>query len=173
MGKKQRNEFTNREVEIIREHYPTRMPIEDIVALMPRHTYDSIKQYATRELKLKRPGKAITWDALALLLKVKPRTKTEIAAFFGVSTHCVGEAIKEHRKKVYIKTYEVVKVKGRSSAVWTLGNLPDAPAPGRRRPRSRNRVNPFLAAAGMAQIPAGATGRVYKQAMDVENEAVA
>ena len=167
---KQHNAFTNHEVEIIRKHWPTAMPREQIIALLPRHTYDSVKQYASQRLKLKRCSSP-WWEPLRDLLSVKPRTKTEIAAAFGVSAHCAGEIIAEyHGTKVYIKSYDIGQGKGRAPARWAIGNEPDAPPPISQRRRAKSTVNPFAVAAGLVDAPkVGQVGRVFAQPMEVEN----
>lgn len=166
MAKK--NSFTTHEVATMRKYWPTPMPIAEILTMLPRHTYDSLKHYARETLKLSRPN---SWDRIRLMLMMKPRTKAEIAAELGITIKSASTMIEIHRAEVFVKSWDVLTGSGRRPARFALGNEPDAPIPTPIRFQAKRRVNPFLAAAGLVQAPTTeATGRVYKQAMEVEDQ---
>lgn len=179
MAKKKWTAWTNHEVELVRKHFPTRMPWPELLAMLPRHTKRSIYECAYTTLKLRRPiVKAMpSWLHLREILEIVVMSSNEIAAEMGVTADRVRKLISEHRAEVHIKSWRWSDDRMSIAALWTLGDGPDAPKPmGLRRWRDMNkrrRPNPFLAAAGLVQAPTNeATGRVYKQAMEVEDDEV-
>lgn len=170
------NAWTNREVELLRELWPTRMPLADLLAMLPRHTKHSVTGYANRILGLKRPDvkKKPAWNAVKALLKGAPHSAAEIQQKMGISRARVHEMLQANTDEWYIADYGWPKGFGSAIPKYALGNLPDAVKPvAAQRQRSMKKVNPFLAAAGLVQAPTGAAGRVYKQAMNVDEEEVA
>jgi hypothetical protein len=173
------NPYTNREVEIIRAHWTTRMPLSELVALLPRHSEYSITNYANRILGLKRPTwasapgsprKQPAWDRVRALLGQRPMTHAEIAEQCGFSRTRASEIMRAHPGEVYIEDWRPMSTEGRFEALWALGNKQDAPIPaGAKFGRRGKRVNPFDAAAGLVQIPTGQTGRIFVQDMTGES----
>ncbi|WP_027815181.1 hypothetical protein [Paraburkholderia bannensis] len=174
--RKPHNTFTNHEVALIREHWPTRMPMTDLLALLPRHTENSITGYANKKLGLKRPSVRTirpAWERVRAMLEQEPMTQVEIASAMGFSRTRACEILKLNRESVHIVAWRWPEAFGRAEALWALVSAPDAPEPmGAKRLRrgALRRANPFLAAAGLVQAPAGRPGRVYKQSMSVNDE---
>lgn len=52
--KETREQWLTSEEALLREHYPTRMPMLQIVAMLPRHTRQSIRVHA-KKMGMKRP----------------------------------------------------------------------------------------------------------------------
>ncbi|MEM5294198.1 hypothetical protein VSR82_07630 [Burkholderia sp. JPY481] len=175
--RKSHNQWTNHEVELLRTHWPTKMPLAELLAMLPRHTENSVTGYANRVLKLKRPvvRKKPTWTAVKALLEERFHSAAEIQTKMRISRARVHELLQENPGEWYIADYKWPETFGSVIPLYGLGNLPDAiKPPGAQRQRSVKRVNPFLAAAGLVQAPQAAqTGRIYRQSMEVESEAVA
>lgn len=182
--KRRHNVWTNHELALLREHWPTHMPMERLLALLPRHTENSITGYANKVLGLRRPTcanaygnprKQPAWERMRVLLSI-PRTQNEIAETMGFSRPRASELIGLHRSEVYIAGWRWPDGKGKPEAEWVLGNKPDAPQPmGIQRARRQRvrRVNPFATAAGLVAAPAGRSGRMYVQSMDVADDLAA
>jgi transcriptional regulator with XRE-family HTH domain len=174
--RKQHNAFTNHEVDLIRKHWPSRMPLADLLAMLPRHTENSVTGYANKVLGLSRPVVRKfkpAWDRVVALLKQRSMTQIELAAAMGFSRARASEILREHRIEVHIAAWRIPAVMGRAEALWALGNKPDAPEPvGAKRAKrlSAQRPNPFLVAAGEVSAPFAAPGRVFRQSMDVRDE---
>lgn len=174
--RKPHNTFTNHEVELLRSHWPTRMPMAELLALLPRHTEHSITGYANKTLGLKRPPAPKAkpaWELLRVMLEQQPMSQVEIAAAMGFSRNRACEILRTNRESVYIVDWRWPASLGRAEALWALGNAPDAPEPmGAQRARrgAVRRANPFLAAAGLVQAPVGRPGRIYKQSMSINDQ---
>lgn len=171
-AKRTRNEWTLAEVKILEKHYPTRMPIEKIEAMLPRHPRSSLMMYAQTRLKLKRPphGNRRTpgWDRIKELLKDKQLTMTQIAEALGVSKPTVSECLRLHRSEWHI--VDRIPRTGMHTWVIALGEGEDAPvvlSPKTLSQYSKERPNPFLVAAGAVSAPQTAAGRIFKQDMSV------
>lgn len=174
---KPHNAFTNHEVELIRQHWPTKMPIEDLLAMLPRHTLNSVTGYANKKLGLSRPvvrKNAPAWDGVKALLTARPHSAAEIAKKMGFTRTRAHEILKAKRDEWHVAEFKWPENQGRAVALYAIGNLPDAVEPmGAQRARRlavRRAKNPFFAAAGLVQAPACAPGRVYRQAMNVNDE---
>jgi hypothetical protein len=95
--------------------------------------------------------------------------------------------IKHDAKQIHIADWSRKSPSAKPSPVWRLGPGEDAPHPGRLTNTAKERkyrredvqrrvqagetvrgINPFATAMGIAEVPKGQTGRVYKQSMDVE-----
>lgn len=171
--RKQHNAYTNHEVGLISKHWPTLMPMGELLALLPRHTENSITSYANKVLGLQRPTcrsapgsprKQPAWDRVRALLEQHPLTQVEIAGRCSFSRARASEILRAHPTDVYIKDWRWPETMGRAEAIWALGNEPDAPEPmGEQRARKSvvRRINPFAAALGLVEAPKGEPGRVY------------
>lgn len=171
------NDWTTHEVRLLALHYPTRTPTKRIYAMLPRHSPGSIRCYAQSKLGLRRPPKSRaphkkpTWDRMAALLKVERLTIEELALRLGISQQRVSELIGAHRIELYVADWRPPVTRGHWKQIWAYGNEKDVERPFKRRVRDPEPPpNPFLAAAGLVQIPVGAPGRVYKQAMNMDEE---
>lgn len=136
--KKQHNAFTTHEVEILRKRWPTMMPMEELLALLPRHTRNSLTGYANKVLKLRRPTSRATpgsrrpkpaWDKLHALLKGNPMTQQEIATAMGFSRSRASEILAAQVGEVYISFWRPHEDGRHYEAVWSLGHLPNARMP--------------------------------------------
>ncbi|WP_186122353.1 hypothetical protein [Burkholderia gladioli] len=176
--KKQHNAWTNHEIALLREHWPTHMPMESLLALLPRHTENSITGYANKVLGLRRPTRANAvghpqkqpaWERVRKLLST-PHTQGEVADSMGFTRTRASELIRLHRSEVYIAGWRWPEGKGKPEAEWALGNKPDAPQPmgiQRARRHQVRRIDPFATAAGLVAPPVGCAGRIYAQPMDI------
>lgn len=174
---KPHNAFTNHEVEFLRTNWPTRMPLAEILAVLSRHTKNSVQTYANKILHLRRPCVKThkpAWDRVSAMLKVRPMSQVEISAEMGFSRSRASELLREHPGEVYIVSWRWPEDMGRAEAVWALGNQPNAPEPAgeQRAPKlsAPRRTNPFLVAAGAITAPPAATGRIYRQSMSIRED---
>lgn len=171
---RQKNEFTTSEERIIREHYPTLMPMSELLELLPRHTANSIECYARTKLLIQRPKvgwsrPSPTWDAMRELLTNEPLTLQQVADRLGISKARVQQIQKQRRGDLYIADWIPPEGLGNWTMVWAYGKQKDAPfpsnAPECKKSTLPKAVNPFAAAAGFVVVPTGARGRVYQQDM--------
>lgn len=175
---KQHNAFTNREVSFIRANWPTRMPMDEILANLSRHTENSITSYANKVLGLKRPTsrcalgsprKQPAWESLCALLEARPMTQAEISAHFGFSRTRASELLRAHPGEAYIERWS--NESGSFEAYWALGSSPHAPIPkGVPFGWKASRPNPFAAALGLVEAPKGNTGRVFIHLTDSKDD---
>ncbi|MBR7969084.1 hypothetical protein [Burkholderia cenocepacia] len=164
------------EVEIVRRYWPSLMPMEDLLKLLPRHSESSITTYANKVLLLKRPTsrsapgsprRQPAWERVMELLKGGPKSQLEIAAALSVSRKRASQILQAHPGDVYIKSWRWPSQKSRAEALWALGNMPDAPEPvglGRARKLAREalRTDPFMTALGMVPVPNNVAGRIVR-----------
>lgn len=175
--RKQHNAFTNREVELISTHWPTRMPMAELLALLPRHTENSITGYANKVLGLSRPHVRTVkpaWTRLRAMLEQQPMSQIEIAAAMGFSRARASELLNVNRDQVHIASWRWPAGLGRAEALWELGDEPDACEPmgeQRMRKMAARRVNPFLVATGAVAAPTNHRGRVVALLGLAEHEA--
>lgn len=173
--KKQHNAWTNREVELLRAHWPTSMPLDEIRAMLPRHTLHSITGYANKELGLRREGvrrRAPAWERVKEILAERPHTAREIAAKMGFSVTRAHEIMGTRKDEWHIAEFVWPDYFGRPIPLYALGNLPDAPVPiGRQRAKRMRvrKINPFATAAGLIAAPSGSSGRIFQQDMTGES----
>ncbi len=182
--KRQHNVWTTHELGLLREHWPTHMPMAALLALLPRHTENSITGYANKVLGLRRPTcanafgnarKQPAWERMREFMAI-PRTQSEIAEAMAFSRPRASELIGLHRSEVYIAGWRWPEGKGKPEAEWAIGDKPDAPQPmGVQRARRQRvrRIDPFATAAGLVAAPVGCRGRVYAQSMDIDDERAA
>jgi hypothetical protein len=178
MGKRPKHDFTTGEQRILREHYPTHTPVEEIAKLMPNHSIDAIKQHATKTLKLKRPvwsgRQSPGWDRVRDLLKVEKLTEQEVADHLEISKARAHQLMSLHRGELHIVDWQPPADRGRWSAVWAYGKQPDEPQPFKRWTAAaiaQRAANPFATAAGLVQPPVSApVGRIYQQSMSIMDE---
>jgi transcriptional regulator with XRE-family HTH domain len=183
---KAHNAFTNREVELIRKHWPTLMPMEELLALLPRHTENSVTGYANKKLGLVRPTrrnapgnprKQPAWERLRELLESAPLTQVEIAAAMGFTRTRASELLRAHAGEVYVSEWNWPEDGiGRAESKYALGNKPNAPEPiGEQRLRriAVKQANPFAVAAGLVKASEGQPGRVYINLLDEPEEIAA
>jgi hypothetical protein len=175
---KQHNPFTNHEVAFIRENWPTRMPMSEILENLSRHTENSITCYANKVLGLKRPTsrsafgsprKQPSWERLCALLETGPMTQAAIAAHCGFSRARASELLRAHPGEAYVERWS--DEGGGFEAYWALGNKPHAPIPkGVHFGLRVSRANPFAAALGLVEAPKGNTGRVFIHLTDSKDD---
>jgi len=176
---KQHNAFTTREVAIIEKYWPTTMPMSELLAMLSRHTINSITGYANNKLGLKRPTRRNAlgspreqpaWQRVVdFLSNSKPSTQTEIAKAANFARTRASELIQLHRSEVYIASWRWPDGKGKPEAEYTLGNKPDAPRPmgyQRSRRHKQRKVDPFAVAAGLVSAPSAIQGRVFHHLWD-------
>lgn len=167
---KPHNAFTNHEVEVIRKYWPTLMPMAELLALLPRHTENSVTTYANKVLRLRRPTSRSapgspraqpTWERVRSMIEHVPTSQLEISEAMGFSRARASEILNAHRNEVHIAGWRWLET-GRAQALWLLGSRPDVPEPiGRQRARRMERLtNPFLVASGAIAAPNGQPGRV-------------
>ncbi|WP_175952845.1 hypothetical protein [Burkholderia sp. BCC0405] len=167
-AKRTRNEWTLPEVRILKDVYPTSMSINDIQALLPRHTRQSIMVYAQTHLKLRRPPhrnrRYPGWERIKALLADKQLTMQQIADTLGVSKPSVSECMRLHRSDWHIA--DRIPRRGMHTWIIALGAGEDAPADLCAKTLStysKARPNPFLVAAGAVKPVQGHSGRVIRQ----------
>jgi len=171
--------WTTEEVRLLAKHYPTRMPMARIAALLPLHSVYSIRAYAERQLKLRRPKDALaarpspTWERMKALLQKERLTIYELGDRLGVTQQCVCEMIDRRRVDLFIADWRPPAGKGHWSKVWAYGREPDAAPPFKRAVRGMKAINPFGPAAGLVTAPAGTPGRIYRQDMSINDEELA
>ncbi|WP_217589766.1 transcriptional regulator [Burkholderia sp. GbtcB21] len=168
-----RSPWMTSEVAILRKHYPTNMPIEEIAKMLPNHPASSFKAYAQKVLKLRRPtnGRFFEnrgWNRIVELLAERPMTAGELAAKTGKTKQSTGECLRLHRSEWHIAG-EIPR-RGVYTRLIALGADKDVVTKrkGRNRPeRAITAVNPFLVAAGSVKPRETITGRVIKQDMTI------
>ena len=174
--KRTHNAWTTAEVATLAKHWPTLMPMEELLALIPRHSENSITSYANKRLKITRPTcrsasgsprAQPAWERVVALLETRPHSQIEIAEALGFSRARASEILRAHRAEVYVESWRWPSAASRAEALWALGGKSDALEPmGAQRQRwigVRRNGNPFLTAAGLIAAPSGQTGRVYQQ----------
>jgi hypothetical protein len=161
------------EVAILREHYPTNMPISELAKLLPNHPPGSFKAYAQKVLKIYRPSdgrfyKDHGWEKIVELLKKGPRTAREIADLRGVSLQSTCECLRNHRAEWHV-CGEIPR-QGNYPRLIALGPGEDVSIArvGRTKKwRRPPKLNPFLVAQGMVAPKETIKGRVIKQDMTI------
>ncbi|WP_155635496.1 hypothetical protein [Burkholderia cepacia] len=170
------NPWKAREVEIVRRYWPTLMPMQDLLKLVPRHSESSITTYANKVLQLKRPTsrsapgnprRQPAWERVVEILKEAPKSQLEIAAALGVSRKRVSQILRAHPGDAYIKSWRWPPYTSRAEALWALGNQPDAPEPvglgkARKLAREALRTDPFMTALGKVPVPNNVAGRIVR-----------
>lgn len=174
--KQPRVDYTMRDLQLLRELYPTTMPLAEIMARIPGHTEWSIKGIAN-QLGLRRPN--INWrknqttpglDRIKKLLGTQRMTMKQIAAALDISVAAVSGTLRRFPSEWYIAEWRLVDDLGHYERVIAVGAGEDAEKPITPQSRCRRRqraVNPFAVASGAVVAPSGIRGRVIKQDMTI------
>lgn len=171
--KPKRDPWMTSEVAILRQHYPTTMPIDELAKLLPNHPPGSFKAYAQKVLKIRRPEdgrfyKDHGWEKIVELLKDGPLTAREISTKRGVSMQSTCECLRNHKGEWHVSG-EVPR-QGNYPRLIALGPGEDVTIKriGRTKKwRRPPKVNPFLVALGAVAPKETVAGRVYKQDMTI------
>lgn len=165
------------EIEWLRRHYGTTMALTEIYKKLAPHTPKSIRCYAHKTLKVKRPSMQIdrykarqTWPLVLAMLAEGPKTGAEIQAALGVSRTRVTELLKDnggwhiigHRERQGRGARAPIYAAGDGESVALAARTPEQrrdQSNKRRRERAAEvrkaatRLNPWLSAAGMIEVP--------------------
>jgi hypothetical protein len=179
MGKKRTGElWTNAEEAALRKLYTAGVEVSDIAAVIKRHTEDGIRSHAyyiglERPEDYVQPHRSENWERIEKAIRANGEgmTADEISAKTGICTSAIYKLL-NHRRGRIVYVCEWMPRLRKPAAVWALGARPDAARPLTHR-QKRKPVNPFAAAAGLVRPPAGGTGRIYAQQMDVCDEVTA
>lgn len=171
--KSTRDPWMTNEVAILRKHYPTNMPIDELAKLLPKHPPGSFKAYAQQVLKIYRPTdgrfyKNHGWHKFVDLLKGGPMTAGELSKKLGISRQSVCETLRRHAGEWHVAN-EIPR-QGNYTRLIALGAGENVVVPRRGRTRAQRQqdsVNPFLVALGKVAPKETITGRVIKQDMTI------
>lgn len=177
---RKKTDFTTGEQKLLRMHYPTHMPLDQIVKLLPNHSEEAIRQHATKTLKLRRPiwneRPQPGWERMCDLLKIENLTLREVADQLGITKTRAYQIANAHVGEMYIIDWRPPVAKGQWSAIWAIGNEEDALRPFKRWSAAaiaERERNPFVVAAGLVDVPGvtrGIQGRTYTQSMSIRDE---
>ncbi|CAJ8797852.1 Uncharacterised protein [Burkholderia pseudomallei] len=167
--KETREQWLTSEEALLREHYPTRMPMLQIVAMLPRHTRQSIRVHA-QKMGMKRPlgmrdepRPVPAWDRICSLIERTALSRSQISERLGVTKQAVAICLDANRTKWHVADWIAPVAKGRPTALIALGDGEDALYEHRTATRAQiaaRAMNPFLVAAGAVAAPTSHRGRV-------------
>jgi hypothetical protein len=179
MGKRENyRPWTTSDEATLRRMYEAGAEIRDIAAAISGHTEDGIRSHAYC-MGLERPADYVVphfsenWERIETAMRANGEgmTADEISVVTGLCTSAIYKLL-NHRRGRLVFVCEWLPRLRKPAAVWALGARPDAARPLTHR-QKRKPVNPFAAAAGLVRPPAGCSGRVYAQPMDVCDEVAA
>ncbi|MCG5072256.1 hypothetical protein [Paraburkholderia tagetis] len=173
-----RNDWLMPEITLLRENYATARSCEELMALFPRHTPNSVRRMAQKE-RLSRPFAGVVKfrpgrdRLLKLLEKYGSLTTEQIADHLDLTHRGAANIVREYRVDLRVVGWVPPPQKGKWAARFAIANgLPDVPkpfAPKGTRSGGGRRANPFAAAAGLVTVPTGQPGRIYEQDMTGES----
>lgn len=175
-----RNDWLMPEITLLREKYATARSCEELMALFPRHTPNSVRRMAQSE-GLTRPRAGVVKfrpgrdRLLKLLEKNGPLTAHQIGARLGLTYRGAQNITLEYRADLRIVGWLPPPYKGKWAAQWSLANgMPDVPKPflpKGTKTGGKRRANPFATSMGLTTAPQAGSGRVIKHLYDDELEA--
>jgi hypothetical protein len=179
MGKRENYKlWTTAEEATLRRMYEAGAEIRDIIAAIPRHNEDGIRSRAyyrgmQRPADYVQPHYSENWERIEKAMREADggMTADQITAATGIHTSAVYKLLNHRRGRIVYVCEWLPRMK-KPSAIWALGARPDAARPLTHR-QKRKPVNPFAVATGLVRPPAGCSGRVFAQPMDVPDEVTA